>query len=719
MSQENSDSELPEEPASSSEKLEAAPSEPAGGEADDKAAKKRRWLARVATLKAAKAKVKSSVETFASTGRPAPEPEEAAVALKRLAAEAVDRDDDDEEKKPKLPVRAAIEPTDDTDDATKARAAAMRARADAARARAEADRAESQRELQAARESERELDTARESEHDLDAASEREPAAKPATTKARAAAIRARAAKADAETEPPSLRGAHDSDPPKSEPRTEWKAEPPKTELRLRRLEPAPPDRSRLYAGGVIGILVAAGIGLMLASPKKPALPTPPPLALTSGDITDAGTATVAQKEATPDAAAVPIVRPPPVWRVSALKDDANLDYVEGSFGKKGLVATLTGAGLARSEIKRLVKAFDDVKHIDRPAAGDRFALAKDKKGNVVAFEYIASPFDVWQAKSDDADAGAKASLDANKLDFFIEHKHVASAFVIKEDLSKTLAANNMKPELVDEIDDALEGHVEDGIHNGARIRFISTEDLVDGNLARVHLDAVELVPRSGNGVRVYYYERGSDVEGSAKRAPAAGFYDGKGRQPYHGQFRPPLQLARITSRFNPNRMHPVLHVVMPHNGVDFAGSTGTPIYASAAGTVLTAGDSGPCGNMVSIDHGGGITTSYCHMSRIAPGIHAGVHVDSRQNIGFVGATGRVTGPHLHFVAKRNGQFIDPMTLKMDGVRVLPPADRDAFAAKRHELDGALDGTALPTAPTTTEAPDTDTDSDEDKDLHE
>lgn len=504
---------------------------------------------------------------------------------------------------------------------------------------------------------------------------------------------------------------------------------PPATELRLRRLPPLEPDRSRVYGAAAIGVFVLAGIGLILASPKKSGGETPA-LALTSGDL-DASTASVAlverKESASVDAGPpAPIVRPPPVWRVASMKEEPGVEIVEGSFGKKGLVASLTGAGLSRAEIKRLVKTFEDVKHIERPSSNDKFVLAKDKKGTVLAFEYVASPFDVWQARApkekdpeDGAkDAGSKApppELDAKKLEFFIEHKRVASAFVVAADLTKTIAAANLRPELVDEIDDALEGHVEEGVKSGSRLRIVSTEDSVDGAVARTKLDAVELVPRSGNPVRVYYYERGADVEGSAKQKPVAGFYDGKGRMPYHGQFRPPLQLSRITSRFNPNRMHPVLHVVMPHNGVDYAGATGTPIYASASGTVISAGDSGPCGNMVSIDHGGGLTTAYCHMSKIAPGIHAGAKVEQRQNIGFVGMTGRVTGPHLHFVVKKNGNFIDPLSIKMDGVRVLPPADRDAFSKKRGDLDAVIDGVSLPSAPVgKDEAPE-----DEDKDLHE
>jgi murein DD-endopeptidase MepM/ murein hydrolase activator NlpD len=137
--------------------------------------------------------------------------------------------------------------------------------------------------------------------------------------------------------------------------------------------------------------------------------------------------------------------------------------------------------------------------------------------------------------------------------------------------------------------------------------------------------------------------------------------------------------------------MHPVLHVDMPHNGIDFAASPGTPVYASASGVIKSAGDSGPCGNMVQIEHSGGLVTAYCHLSKFAPGINAGTRVETRQLIGFSGQSGRVTGPHLHFAAKRGDIFIDPMALRLDAFKVIPPQDRDAFQVRRVELDKVLD----------------------------
>jgi murein DD-endopeptidase MepM/ murein hydrolase activator NlpD len=244
---------------------------------------------------------------------------------------------------------------------------------------------------------------------------------------------------------------------------------------------------------------------------------------------------------------------------------------------------------------------------------------------------------------------------------------------------------------IVTMLDDALDGHAElADIRPGARLRIVATEERIEGNFVRYgEVDAVEYFPASAHAqpVRTYY-------------SPASkGYFDAKGRQPTHGGWRMPIPLARISSRFNPHRMHPVLHTIMPHNGVDFSAPPGTPIYSTAAGTVIVAGDGGPCGNMVKIEHSNGLVSAYCHMSRFAAGLHVGEHVESRQLVGYVGSTGRATGPHLHFAIKRGEAFIDPLSLKLDGVRLVPVANRDDFEAARKDLDAALDAIPLPAAP--------------------
>lgn len=445
--------------------------------------------------------------------------------------------------------------------------------------------------------------------------------------------------------------------------------------------------------------LVVLGLVLIVRGPRTPVLAKP------AGDAPDVpAVLTRALVDAVDASAAAPVVvrdadagpKFMPAFRVATLKSEPGIEIVEGTYGKRSLSAALAHVGLPRTEIKRLSHAFDGVHRIEHPAQTERFVLARDRaKGTLVGFEHIASPSEVWQARVDEGSTDKR--LVAKRLDLYVEHKRIATALAVSADLHKAVSAAGMRDGALDAIDEALEGHVDLAtIRPGVRLRVVADEEWVDGAFARLKVQAIELAPKIGSPQRVYYYERDASSEAPRRRAPHPGFYDAKGQQPYRGVFRSPLPLARVTSRFNPRRMHPVLHVVMPHNGIDFGAGTGTPVYASATGTVTTAGDGGPCGNMVQIEHGNGLTTAYCHLSRFAPGLHTGQHVEARQLVGYVGQTGRATGPHLHFAVKRGGVFIDPLALKMDGVRVLPPSDREVFAKRRVELDAALDAIPLP-----------------------
>ena len=130
-----------------------------------------------------------------------------------------------------------------------------------------------------------------------------------------------------------------------------------------------------------------------------------------------------------------------------------------------------------------------------------------------------------------------------------------------------------------------------------------------------------------------------------------------------------PLNYKRISSRFTYARKHPVLKIVRPHTGVDYAAPMGTPVVAIGDGTVIEKGYKGQAGNMVKIKHNSTYTTAYLHLSKYGAGIAQGVRVHQGQVIGYVGSTGASTGPHLDFRVWKGGQPIDP--LKM----VSPPAD--------------------------------------------
>jgi murein DD-endopeptidase MepM/ murein hydrolase activator NlpD len=154
---------------------------------------------------------------------------------------------------------------------------------------------------------------------------------------------------------------------------------------------------------------------------------------------------------------------------------------------------------------------------------------------------------------------------------------------------------------------------------------------------------------------------------------------------------RTPVEFARISSRFNPNRRHPVLNKIRAHNGVDYAAPTGTPIKATGDGRIVHFGRKGGYGNAIVVQHGQKYKTLYAHMSRFANGLRAGSNVTQGQIIGYVGMTGLVTGPHLHYEFQVNGRHVDPLGIELPVSDPVPKAERTAFMAISNKMMASLD----------------------------
>ena len=171
-----------------------------------------------------------------------------------------------------------------------------------------------------------------------------------------------------------------------------------------------------------------------------------------------------------------------------------------------------------------------------------------------------------------------------------------------------------------------------------------------------------------------------------------AGWYDGNGRSVKRSFMRTPVDGARITSRFGP-RFHPVLHYNRLHGGIDLAAPVGTPIYASAAGTVLSASPSGCAGNMVILKHDNGWETRYFHLNQYAPDLAPGLRVAQGHQLGGVGNTGTcTTGPHLHYEVHIDGEKVDPESIPTEEGEALQGDQLKAFIAERNRIDVARAG---------------------------
>lgn len=154
---------------------------------------------------------------------------------------------------------------------------------------------------------------------------------------------------------------------------------------------------------------------------------------------------------------------------------------------------------------------------------------------------------------------------------------------------------------------------------------------------------------------------------------------------------RTPVELARISSRFNLKRKHPILNRIRAHKGVDYAAATGTPIKATGDGTVILAGIKGGYGRTIILKHGATYSTLYGHLHRYAKGVRTGSRVKQGQIIGYVGKSGLATGPHLHYEFRINGVHRNPLTVKLPKVESISKKDLPEFKLKINPMIAELD----------------------------
>ncbi len=180
----------------------------------------------------------------------------------------------------------------------------------------------------------------------------------------------------------------------------------------------------------------------------------------------------------------------------------------------------------------------------------------------------------------------------------------------------------------------------------------------------------------SGQDNNLYYF----DKDGSE------GHYDKNGKSVKKALMKTPINGARLSSPFG-MRKHPIDGFNKMHRGTDFAAPMGTPIMASGDGVVKKAGWCGGGGNCVKIKHNSTYQTIYAHMSKFARGIKTGVRVKQGQTIGYVGSTGKSTGPHLHYEVLVNGKKVNSQKLKLPSGKILKGKERKNFETKKIKLD--------------------------------
>lgn len=204
------------------------------------------------------------------------------------------------------------------------------------------------------------------------------------------------------------------------------------------------------------------------------------------------------------------------------------------------------------------------------------------------------------------------------------------------------------------------------------------------------YIDGVKSTP--GNIIAAEFVNQGKTYQAVRFEAAdgSAEYYTPNGQTLRKPFLRTPVEFARISSKFNPRRLHPVLHTIRAHKGVDYAAPVGTPVRASGDGVLSLVETQRGYGKVIEIQHGSSYSTLYAHLNGFASGIKNGAKVKQGQIIGYVGKTGLVTGAHLHYEFRVNGVHVDPLTVKLPNSQPIDSRHKSQFLAYAKDVMNQL-----------------------------
>ena len=240
-----------------------------------------------------------------------------------------------------------------------------------------------------------------------------------------------------------------------------------------------------------------------------------------------------------------------------------------------------------------------------------------------------------------------------------------------------------VSPELIVSLSDIYAWTVDFfGLQKGDRFRVLYEERLCDGDVVAVDTvryaifthgsqDFPCVMYNQGDGGNIYWNEKGESMRKAFLKAP--------------------LKFSRISSGFSYARKHPVTRKVRPHTGVDYAAPTGTPVMTIGDGTVTSIKYEGAGGKTIRIRHNSVYSTAYLHLSGYAKGLKVGQRVRQGQVIGYVGSTGRSTGPHLDFRVWKNGSAINPLKMQSPPAEPIKSSSKAAFAEAYEKYKAQID----------------------------
>ncbi len=370
----------------------------------------------------------------------------------------------------------------------------------------------------------------------------------------------------------------------------------------------------------------------------------------------------------------------PPEWPLSLAEHATRT--VEGEFRNGTTFAGALGeAGVAPEVINDVARAIAEDFDVRRIRAGRSYKVYFDEQDELLLFRYqperqravlVARGSAGWVAKSIVVPFEIRPRFIHADIRGSLEGSLAATWLGRADSID---LANKLSEIFAWDIDFAADLRVNDSVDVMVEQRFLDGEFVGFGDIL-----AAELRAAGGLLSAVRYARNGTTVR----------YFTPAGESLQRAFLRSPVNYSRISSRFSYRRMHPVLNVVRPHYGVDYVAPAGTPVHATAEGTVIYAGRNAQAGNHVKIRHGGSYTSWYLHLRGFADGLRVGDRIEQGQVIGYVGSTGLVTNTHLHYSLERAGEFVDPLEISFPAAAPLPSEHMPAFAEQRDRWTSLL-----------------------------
>ena len=340
------------------------------------------------------------------------------------------------------------------------------------------------------------------------------------------------------------------------------------------------------------------------------------------------------------------------------------LTVIDGRIGRNPVYTELVARGVAPSEVLSLTRSFKGVFDFRNAQPDDEYQICLTPQKKVQKLTYRTGLTDQYVAVRTE-----NGAFRTYRRQISLEKEIIAKTFTIESSLYQAVTGQGESSHLVAAFTDIFSWDIDFYLlpRKGDKIRVIFEKYSLKGQLVRYGKILAAQYIGSGEKFSAFYFDDGNQ----------AGYYDENGIPLRKMFMRVPVKFGMRTSSYSIRRFHPISKRYKRHTGIDYSAPHGTPISATAGGTVEFAGWRGGYGKLVIIRHPNGYRTYYGHCSRLL--VKKGADVKQGETIAQVGRTGRATGPHVHYETRINGKPVDPNRIKATKGKPLPADQRARF----------------------------------------